>query len=222
MIEAKTEGAGSGAVGRCRRLRIAREGYPFVVGAAALAVAAYAVGWRWPALLLGAASLALAGFFRDPERIPPQGDEDLVVSPADGRVVSIREEGEGVRVSVFLSPLDVHVNRAPVSGRVRERSYRPGKFLAAYRPRASSENEQNALSIEDGRGRKLGVVQIAGFLARRIVCYVRDGDSLRIGQRFGMIMFGSRVDVLLPRGSRVAVTEGQKVRAGETILGRLP
>jgi phosphatidylserine decarboxylase len=117
--------------------------------------------------------------------------------------------------------LDVHINRTPVPGQVERKVYRRGKFFAAYTDRASLENEQNAINIRDSKGRTLRVVQIAGVLARRIVCYVKEGDPLAAGERFGLIMFGSRVDLFLPAGSRIEVAEGQRVRGGETILGRL-
>jgi phosphatidylserine decarboxylase len=192
-----------------------------------LALLALAVGWKWVGLVFGLSTLAFLGFFRDPERIPPMG-EGLILSPADGRVVKIKgvEKGRlfetaGTRISIFLSPLDVHVNRAPVQGRVEEVQYQKGRFFAAYKEEASQSNEQNALRIVDPEGRSLGVVQIAGVMARRIICYVKQGDALGRGQRFGLIMFGSRVDLYLPGGSRLEVVEGQRVRGGETIIGRL-
>lgn len=124
------------------------------------------------------------------------------------------------RVSIFLSPLDVHINRVPVAGKIEEIKYQPGKFLAAYKEEASRINEQNALKIVDQNGKALGVVQIAGFMARRIVCRVKRGDAMARGERFGLIMFGSRTDAYLPNGCRVEVKEGQRVKGGETILGR--
>jgi phosphatidylserine decarboxylase len=124
------------------------------------------------------------------------------------------------RVSIFLSPLDVHINRIPIAGTIEEIEYRSGKFLAAYKDEASRRNEQNALRIVDAGGRYLGVVQIAGVLARRIVCRVKRGEQLARGDRFGLIMFGSRTDTYLPAGCRVEVKEGQRVKGGETILGR--
>ena len=208
-------------------MRIAKEGYRFVFPSALLALLALIVGWKWVALGLGLITLAFAGFFRDPERSPPEG-EGLILSAADGKVVSIKKiegnkvpEGGGTRVSVFLSPLDVHINRAPIRGSVEEVTYRKGRFLAAFKEEASSSNERNALRIVDSQGRRLGVVQIAGILARRIVCYVKPGDSLERGQKLGMIMFGSRVDLFLPERSRVEVVQGQKVKAGESVIGRL-
>lgn len=196
--------------------------------AALLALLALVVGWKGVALACAVFAFAFLGFFRDPERVGPQGD-GLILSPADGRVVAIRRvdkeglfAGAETRVSIFLSPLDVHVNRAPIRAKVEQVHYQKGSFLAAYREEASENNENNALSLVDTGGRRLGVVQIAGVLARRIVCYVRKGDALERGQRFGLIMFGSRVDLFLPRGTRVDVVERQRVRAGESVIGRLP
>ena len=207
-------------------MRIAKEGYPLILTALALTVVAFAVGWKFAAAIFAFFTLALAGFFRDPERQIPT-DEDLVVAPADGRVVSIAEvkhdavfAGTATRLSIFLSPLDVHINRAPVAGKVETVSYHPGKFLAAYKEEASRCNEQNMLKIIDPRGRPFGVVQIAGFLARRIVCRVKSGATLARGERFGLIMFGSRTDLYLPSGCRLEVAEGQRVKGGATILGR--
>jgi phosphatidylserine decarboxylase len=206
-------------------MRIAKEGYPLILTAATLTVLAFLIGWRWAAILSALATLAVTAFFRDPKRRIPAG-EGLIVSPADGRVVSIAEVKSdtsggdaATRVSIFLSPLDVHINRVPVAGKIEEVRYRPGKFLAAYKDEASQRNEQNALKIIDNDGRSLGVVQVAGVVARRIVCRVKPGDRVARGDRFGMIMFGSRTDTYLPKGCRVQVVEGQKVKGGETILG---
>lgn len=207
-------------------MRIAREGYPLTFAAAALAVLCFAFEWAVIGTILALVAAAVAGFFRDPERNVPPG-EGLVVSPADGRVVSIAAvKGDSIfadavnRISIFLSPLDVHINRAPVAGRVDEIRYQAGKFLAAYKDGASRLNEQNALRIVDERERNWGVVQIAGVLARRIVCRVKRGEVLARGQRIGLIMFGSRTDLYLPKGCRVEVTEGQRVKGGETVVGR--
>jgi len=180
------------------------------------------VGWSALGAVLAVAAAALAWFFRDPERVPPDG-EGIVVSPADGKVVEVGDASDptGRRVSIFLSPLDVHINRAPMNGRVTDVRYQTGHFLAAYKGKASDENERNAIDLVDDQGRTLRIVQIAGFLARRIVCYVGRGDSLMRGERFGMIMFGSRVDLHLPRDAAVEVLAGQRVRGGETIVARL-
>jgi phosphatidylserine decarboxylase len=207
-------------------MRIAKEGYPLIVTGAGLTAVAAVAGWKLAIGALALATLAIAGFFRDPERTIPDG-EGLVVSPADGKVVSIadvagdsRFADAATRVSIFLSPLDVHINRMPVGGRIDAVQYKPGQFLAAYKAEASEKNEQNALKAVDEKGRQFGVVQIAGVLARRIVCWAKPGDNLECGERFGLIMFGSRTDLYLPRGCRLEINEGQRVKGGETILGR--
>jgi phosphatidylserine decarboxylase len=207
-------------------MRIAREGYPLIFTAVILTLLAFLAGWMPLGIILGLVGLAIAGFFRDPERRPPAG-EGLVVAPADGKIVSIaRVTGDSpflgcaTRVSIFLSPLDVHINRIPVEGRIEKVTYQRGKFLAAYKEEASERNEQNALSILDFEGRKLGVVQIAGVLARRIVCRAKEGDQFARGERFGLIMFGSRTDTYLPEGCRVEVAEGQRVKGAETVIAR--
>ena len=207
-------------------MRIAREGYPLILVPAVVMVVAFGLGWTAIGIVLALVTFAVAAFFRDPEREIPTGD-GLLVSPADGKVVSIAEvKGNPMfsdavtRVSIFLSPLDVHINRAPVAGKVEEVAYRAGKFLAAYKEEASRVNEQNALKIVDQNGKSFGVVQIAGVMARRIVCRAKRGESLARGERFGLIMFGSRTDAYLPKGWRVEVKEGDRVKGGESILGR--
>ncbi len=166
-------------------------------------------------------------FFRDPDRIPPKGD-DLVVSPADGEVVAItpvREDeylkADVIQVSIFMSPLNVHVNRFPVSGTVGFYRHVPGEYLMAFEEKSSSRNERTLIGIENGRCRVL-FKQIAGFIARRIVAQVNVGDHAVAGQRFGMIKFGSRVDVLVPRDAGIRVQLGEKTVAGETVLAVLP
>ena len=201
-------------------MRIAKEGYPLIFTGATLTIGATAAGWKLIGGVLGLTTAAMAAFFRDPERRIPDG-EGLVVSPADGKVVSIADINGAKRVSIFLSPLDVHINRVPVAGKVEEIRYQPGQFLAAYKEEASEQNEQNALKIVDSQGRVFGVIQIAGVLARRIVCWAKRGDTLKRGERFGLIMFGSRTDLYLPAGCSVEISEGQRVKGGETILGRL-
>jgi phosphatidylserine decarboxylase len=177
-------------------------------------------GFFW----LGAAAVAIAGcllfFFRDPERKIPSGD-DLILSPADGRVVRISEGeggGEGILVSIFLSLWDVHVNRAPTRGKVSEVVHRKGSFHFAFRDKASEQNEKNTIVLDNGRNR-ITVKQIAGFIARRVVCWLQPGQLVEAGQRIGMIKFGSRVDLILPEGTRIAVRKGQRVKAGETVIG---
>jgi phosphatidylserine decarboxylase len=207
-------------------MAIAKEGYPIIISVAVLSLVTFAVGWTAMGVISLLLALAVAAFFRDPERIPPVG-EGLIVAPADGKVVSVAELREGAgftdaatRISIFLSPLDVHINRTPVEGKIQHVRYQPGRFLPAYKDEASERNERNALTVVDAQGRGFGVVQVAGVLARRIVCRVKQGDSLARGERFGLIMFGSRTDVYLPNGSRVDVVEGQRVRGGETVIGR--
>jgi len=207
-------------------MRIAREGYPLIFTALILTLLAFLAGWMPLGIILGLIGLVIAGFFRDPERQPPAG-EGLVVSPAGGKVVSVAAVkgdspflGSATRVSIFLSPLDVHINRIPMEGRIEKVTYQRGRFLAAYKEEASQRNEQNALSILDAEGRRLGVVQVAGVLARRIICRAKPGDRLGRGERFGLIMFGSRTDTYLPEGCQVEVTEGQRVKGGETVLAR--
>jgi phosphatidylserine decarboxylase len=203
---------------------MAKEGLPFLVVTGLISVLSFtlfsASGLGALAYLGGVAGvcfLALCCFFRDPERVIPTG-EGVVVSAADGRVVDIREVGDGIQVSVFLSIFDVHVNRIPFSGRVMGVQSRPGRFRFAFSRHASAENEQVAVEIEHD-GRRLVVKQIAGFVARRIVCRVTEGEQVRRGERFGMIKFGSRVDLILPVGSEVRVRVGDRARAGETIMG---
>jgi phosphatidylserine decarboxylase len=209
-------------------MKIAIEGYLFIFAALAAAAGGFLLGW-WFIGALGAACAAFfLLFFRDPERRPPAG-ENLVVAPADGRVVSVIKteyapllDGPAWRVSIFMSPLDVHVNRMPAAVTVQDVRHTAGKFLAAYKDHAAEQNEQNALRLKDAQGRKFALVQVAGFLARRVVCKARTGDTYRKGERFGLIMFGSRTDLYLPPDVQVAVAEGQRVKGGESIVGRFP
>ncbi len=168
-------------------------------------------------------------FFRDPERTPPEVRAGDVLSPADGRVVAVDEiedarvSGDAARrVCIFMSIVDVHVNRAPVDGRVREVTYNPGRFCLAFREKASELNEQNDLVVDTPRHGALVVKQIAGWVARRIICRVGRGDVLKRGERFGLICFGSRVDLHMPPGTEVHVEVGARVRAGESIIATLP
>jgi phosphatidylserine decarboxylase len=169
-------------------------------------------------------SLFIAYFFRDPERVVPTGD-DLILSAADGKVISVKPIDdaefigkEGTLISVFMSVFDVHVNRIPISGQVNYVKYNKGKFFPAFEEKASLENEQNELGLDTGKG-KIILKQIAGILARRIVCRVKSGDQVETGRRFGMIKFGSRIDLFLPKNAEIKVKLNQKVRAGETVIG---
>jgi phosphatidylserine decarboxylase len=206
-------------------LPIAAEGWPFILTPAAFALVIYWLGWPKVALAMGLLALFMAYFFRDPERIPAQR-AGVVLAPADGRVVEIREVtdafvGRGTRVSIFLSPLDVHVNRAPIAGLVVGVEYRPGRFLPAYREEASDVNERATVHLQ-GQDLRVTVTQIAGILARRVVCRLKGGEKLQAGERFGMIRFGSRVDLVLPPGVRVGARVRDRVRAGESVIGVLP
>lgn len=198
---------------------IVKESIPYIVVPVLLGVGAAAFGYWYVVAFLLVVALFMAFFFRDPKRVPPS-DPDVVVSPADGRVTRVESSNNGSVISIFLSPLDVHINRSPIPGRIVDVLYSPGKFLMATNEKASLVNEQNALTIQ---GEKITVVckQIAGILARRIVCWKARGDQLGLGERFGMIKFSSRTDVLLPANVQVTVKEGQRVRGGTTVIGRI-
>ena len=206
-----------------------RAGWPFIgIGAAIAVVGLFVSPW-----LVGiglAAAAFCAYFFRDPERVPPR-NPNLVISPADGHVTLLdmavppAELGLGDtprhRVAIFLSVLDVHINRSPVAGTVTRIAYRHGKFLNASLDKASEDNERNALAMRLADGRDLAVVQIAGLIARRILCFAAQGDTLPAGSRFGLIRFGSRTDVYLPHGVRPVVELGQTMIGGETVIAHL-
>jgi phosphatidylserine decarboxylase len=199
---------------------MAKDAYPFLIPFLSITVLSLAFGFKWPAVLFAALGFFVAFFFRDPERAIPD-DEKSIVSPADGKIVGISAAADGTtRISIFLSIFDVHVNRAPVAGRIESISYLPGKFKAAFGSSASIENEQNVLVIDSGSYR-IKFSQIAGILARRIVCWKKRGDSVSKGERIGLIKFGSRVDTFLPQRVRVAVKLGDKVRGGSSVIGRL-
>lgn len=204
-------------------MRIVKESIPYILVPVLLGMAAAALGFWYVAAVLFIVALFMAFFFRDPKRVPPS-DPDVVVSPADGRITRINSVVAGADsptvISIFLSPLDVHINRSPIPGKIVDVLYSPGKFLMATNEKASLVNEQNALTIQ---GEKITVVckQIAGILARRVVCWKRKGDNLGLGERFGMIKFSSRTDVLLPANVRVTVKEGERVRGGTTVIGRI-
>ena len=205
-------------------MSIAREGTWYIIIPVVLTVI-FLLLKLWPfALAFALVGLFMAYFFRDPRRVPP-GEANLVVSPADGRVTRVSKLEEGTEdsstlVSIFLSPLDVHINRAPIAGKIINVSYTRGKFLMATNENASLINEQNALTIE-GDGITVVCKQIAGILARRIVCWKQAGDHVDLGERFGLIKFSSRTDLLLPGNVEVLATEGQRVRGGTTVIGRI-
>ncbi len=209
---------------------IHREGYRFVAIFAAVALVLFWLHWTPLAWLAVVLTVWCAYFFRDPERVTPLRG-GLVISPADGRVSAIVEvvpppeldlpREPVTRISVFMNVFDVHVNRAPLDAAIRRIAYVPGLFLNADLDKASLDNERQALTLERPNGQRLGVVQIAGLVARRIVKFVNEGEQLSAGQRFGLIRFGSRVDVYLPEGAQALVCVGQRAVAGETVLADL-
>lgn len=206
-----------------------RDGHKFI-SIAAVAALAFLLVWPPVGWVLVAVTLFIAYFFRDPERVTPLR-EGLVVSPADGKVSAIEVVqppvelglGDGMRhrVSIFLSVFDVHINRSPVPGRIKRSVYVPGAFVNAALDKASEENERRAIVIEQADGTEIAVVQIAGLIARRIVTFKSEGESLGVGERFGLIRFGSRVDVYLPPGRTSLVSVGQTTIGGETIIADL-
>lgn len=203
-------------------MKIDRAGWPFVLGALAPALALGAF-WPWMAGAFGALALFMVFFFRDPERTVPDLP-DAVVSPADGRVLiagaaepASAPPGDWKQISIFLSPLDVHINRIPIGGRVARVEYTPGRFLAAYRPESARVNERNDIWIE--RGGTVAVCrQVVGVLARRLVCRVGPGAAVHTGQRFGLMKFGSRIDLFLPPHATLRAAAGDRVRGGETVV----
>lgn len=212
---------------------VAVEGYPFIAGFAVatllLALLGQFLHWGFfiPAALLFVLTVFTVFFFRNPERTTP-GDENTVVAPADGEVIFLGKviephtNAEFEKISIFMSVFNVHVNRAPISGKVVDGFYTKGKFFDVRDERASFENEQQGLVLETASGLRMVVVQVAGLIARRIVCYAKTGDVLTRGRRYGLIRFGSRLDIYLPLGTRIDVVMGQKTVAGETVLGILP
>ena len=203
---------------------MAREGLPYILIPLLLAILPLILGY-WPfAMPLIALALFMAYFFRDPQRTAPI-EAGVIVSPADGRVTRVRplipgEASSSLVISIFLSPLDVHINRSPIAGTISDVTYTQGKFLMATKEDSSLVNEQNALTIQ---GKEMTVVckQIAGVLARRIICWKRAGDTVALGERFGLIKFSSRTDLILPPNVKIEVTEGMRVRGGATVIGRI-
>ena len=206
---------------------VASAGYPLIFSAAFATAILALLGITSLTLVGLAITFAVCGFFRDPDRVIPD-QQGTVVSPADGKVVAASVvdntpfyDGPAMKISVFMSVFNVHVNRVPYDGRVKEINYHPGKFIAANFDKASLENEHNAVFIETDNGSHLCVVQVAGLIARRIICRLKPGDTVVRGQRFGLICFGSRLDVYLPTNVKLNVVVGDKVQAGATILARL-
>lgn len=212
---------------RATGIPIVKEGIPFIAGLGGLTALAAGFEWTGTAIALGALTLFTAWFFRNPRRMVPSM-EHAVVAPGDGRVIAITEEFEprflkdqGIRISIFLNIFDVHVNRIPCSGTVEDVAYQPGTFVPADRPDATIRNEQNALMIRTVEGAKVLCVQVAGLIARRIVCWVSPGEAVTCGERYGLIRFGSRMDMFLPRYTKLRVGVGMHVKGGETILAEL-
>lgn len=206
---------------------IAREGFPFILPLVVLTVAFALFGLMWLSVLFFLMAAFVTWFFRNPERKPPE-DVNVVVSPADGRVIKIEDvtendmlKGPSKKISIFMNVFNVHVNRAPYSGTVGAISYRKGKFLSANLDKASSLNEKNSVLINTDNGKIILTEQIAGLVARRIECWLHVGMNVTKGDRFGLIRFGSRLDVFLPADTVVSVSIGDNVRAGETPIGWL-
>jgi len=198
---------------------LAREGWPFLLICTVLLIITVALYWHVAAGFLAVLLLFMLNFFRDPERPTPE-DDNLFISPADGKVVRAEQTGAGIRVDIFMNVFDVHVNRAPLSGRITHMQYTPGSFINAAHEQAGEYNERNRFEMETKDGAAIAFTQIAGLVARRIVSYVAVGDCVKTGQRIGMIRFGSRVNCEIPPGFILKVSAGQRVTAGKTILAR--
>ena len=207
---------------------IAKEGIPLILFGGLATLGCWFAGWVWATCLIGSSTLFTTWFFRNPARTVPEG-EGLIVSPGDGKVVAVEQEFEhrflkepSIRISIFLNVFDVHINRMPVGGTIQDIAYQPGKFVPAMKPEASAANEQNAVMILRDDGQKVLCVQIAGLIARRIVCWVVAGEQVQKGERYGLIQFGSRMDVYFPQTGTPRVKVGDKVKGGSSILGELP
>ncbi|HCC68731.1 MAG TPA: phosphatidylserine decarboxylase family protein [Nitrospiraceae bacterium] len=207
-------------------MKFAPEGYPFIFGSLLITIITAFFAKPWITVIPLGLTVFMAFFFRDPERKTPEGS-GIFVSPADGEVILTREMREeeflkdsAIKVSIFMSPFNVHVNRAPCNGVVESVVHTSGKFLSAFKHEASLQNENIAMLLDTKHG-KILVRQVAGFLARRAVCRVKEGDILQRGQKYGIIKFGSRLDVFLPINAEIKVKVNDKVRAGESILGTI-
>lgn len=205
---------------------VASEGWPFIIPLAIVTALLFAFGWKNTAFVSLALTLFVLFFFRDPERPVAEG-AGVVVSPADGRVIVVKDvyeptylKQEVKQISIFLSVFNVHVNRAPVEGTVEVVKYNPGKFHVASVDKASLDNEQTAMVIANGQ-RKILVKQVAGLIARRIVCYTKPGDAIKKGERYGLIRFGSRVDIFLPKDAELKVKVGDRVKGARDVIGVL-
>lgn len=208
------------------RIPIAKEGYMFIIPLVVFTWGFFALSWFWAGGLFGGLLLFVTWFFRDPDRVIPE-DPNAIVSPGDGRIVEIVPEQDPLlekegytRISVFLNVFNVHVNRVPIAGKIQAYRYNKGKFLNAASHKASLDNEQSAILLNNGHVTLL-VKQIAGLIARRIVCYAKEGDEFQRGQRYGLIRFGSRMDVFVPEGTEIKVAIGDIVSGGSSIIGYL-
>lgn len=206
---------------------IVKEGIPFIIPLGVATLIAFFSGFTWLTVLFVLLTLFVMWFFRNPERTIPDNPIQII-SPADGKVIRIEEVaseepsgGPFLKISIFMNVFNVHVNRIPYSGEVLAIRYKPGKFLSANLDKASALNERNSVMIRTDDGREIMTVQIAGLIARRIVCWLKEGTKVKKGERFGLIRFGSRVEVFIPLGSILLVKEGDRVRAGETPIGEL-
>ena len=207
------------------KIPLAKDGFIFILPLLIITVLMFLISFYWATAIFGLGFLFVTWFFRDPERRIPN-EPNVIVSPADGKITEIVTENEPIngklcnRVTIFLSVFNVHVNRVPIEGTIEDIRYNPGKFLAAFNPKASMDNEQNLILINNG-GTHIFVKQIAGLIARRIVCWPKKGDHYESGQRYGLIRFGSRVDILLPENTKLSVACGDKVSGGKSIIGYL-
>ena len=207
------------------KIPLAKDGFIFILPLLIITVLMFLISFYWATAIFGLGFLFVTWFFRDPERRIPN-EPNVIVSPADGKITEIVTENESIngklckRVTIFLSVFNVHVNRVPIGGTIEDIRYNPGKFLAAFNPKASMDNEQNLILINNGRTH-IFVKQIAGLIARRIVCWPKKGDYYESGQRYGLIRFGSRVDILLPENTKLSVACGDKVSGGKSIIGYL-
>ncbi len=207
------------------KIPLAKDGFIFILPLLIITVLMFLISFYWATAIFGLGFLFVTWFFRDPERRIPN-EPNVIVSPADGKITEIVTENEPIngklckRVTIFLSVFNVHVNRVPIEGTIEDIRYNPGKFLAAFNPKASMDNEQNLILINNGRTH-IFVKQIAGLIARRIVCWPKKGDYYESGQRYGLIRFGSRVDILLPENTKLSVACGDKVSGGKSIIGYL-
>lgn len=214
-------------IDRAVGIPFAKEGFPFIAVPAGVTLLALWYGWMIAAIGAAGLTLFVAWFFRNPARVVPQ-DPHLVVAPGDGKVIAIEEEFEPrylkdrcIRLTIFLNVFNVHINRIPCDGVVEGVQYQPGQFLVASKPEATLRNEQNALMIQTVEGARILCVQVAGLIARRIVCWIHGQARAVRGERFGLIRFGSRMDTFLPIGTQIRVAVGDKVKGGESVLGEL-